>query len=33
METAQEIINESEGLTFEEKTPIYLSKLARGELE
>ncbi len=30
---SQNIINECEGLTFEEKTPILLSKLAKGELD
>ena len=29
---AQELINEAEGLTFDEKTPLLLSKLAKGEL-
>ena len=34
METqnAQQTINESEGLTFEEQTPLFLSKVARGEM-
>lgn len=30
---AQDIINESEGLSSEEKTEFYLSKMARGELK
>jgi hypothetical protein len=30
---AQNIINEAEGLNFEEKTPVYLGKIAQGKLE
>ena len=31
--SAQQIIDEADGLTTEEKTPLYLSKMARGELK
>jgi hypothetical protein len=30
--SAQDLVNSVEGMSFEEKTPYYVGKLARGEL-